>query len=322
MSGTNEGMSVADAVARAKARQSESAVPTESEAVAQDVSDEDTQEPLDQEQETDDSEESSSDNDESTDIDSNDQTNDDDSDLFYDIGDEEVSATQIKEWKSGSMKAADYTRKTQELASKSKDFEKRESDLNAKQAQLDSAMAEVEAIIAESSVDEETLKDWREYEPDKYIEYKEKKEARDKLLANSKTSKTSDSNSSYEKEYTSFAQSNTDWFDNGEPTEKAKQDIKVMTAYAEANGFTNEDLTGLKSHHFKMLLDAAKYNTAKKSNAAVAKKVRKAPAITKPRQGVKSSLQQELKTAQEKFNRTGTVADSVALRKLKAKLNN
>ena len=36
-----EGISVAEAVAKAKARQSESAVPTESEAVAQDVSDED-----------------------------------------------------------------------------------------------------------------------------------------------------------------------------------------------------------------------------------------------------------------------------------------
>ena len=316
----SEGISVADAVARAKARQSESAEPTESDAVAQDVSEDDAQEPLEQEQETEYSEESSSDDDESTDIDSEDETSDESDDLFYDLGDEEVSATQIKEWKSGAMKAADYTRKTQDLAKKSKEFEQLESEFKAKQAKLDSAMAEVEAIIAESTPDDETLKDWREYEPEKYIEYKEKKEARDKLLANSKSTKTD--NSSYEKEYTAFAQSNTDWFDNGQPTEKAKQDIKVMSDYAEANGFTNDDLTGLKSHHFKMLLDAAKYNSARKSNAAVTKKVRKAPAITKPRQGVKSSLQQEIKTAQERFNKTGTIADSVALRKLKAKLNN
>jgi hypothetical protein len=316
-----EGISVAEAVAKAKARQAESAEPTVSDAVAQDVSEDDTQEPLEQEQDTDDSEESSTDNDGSTDLDSEDETNDDDSDLFYDIGDEEVSATQIKEWKSGAMKAADYTRKTQDLAKRSKDFEQLETDFKAKQARLDSAMAEAEAIIAESTVDEETLKDWREYDPDKYIQYKEKKEARDKLLANSKTTKSSDSNSSYEKEYTTFAQSNTDWFDNGEPTEKAKQDIKVMTAYADANGFTNDDLTGLKSHHFRMLLDAAKYSSTRKSNAAVTKKVRKAPAIAKPRQGVKSSAQQELKAAQEKFNRSGTIADGVALRKLKSKLN-
>ncbi len=313
----SEGISVADAVAKAKARQSESAEPTESDAVAQDVSDEDAQEPLEQEPETS-TEESSSDNDESTDIDSEDETTDEDSDLFYDLGDEEVSATQIKEWKSGAMKAADYTRKTQDLAKKSKDFEQLETDFKAKQAKLDSAMAEVEAIIAESSVDEETLKDWREYEPEKYIEYKEKKEAREKLLANSKSTKGGDSN--YEQEYTAFAQSNTDWFDDGKPTDKAKTDIKLMTDYAESQGFTNDDLTSLKSGHFKMLLDAAKYNTAKKSNAAVAKKVRKAPAITKPRQGVKSSLQQDINAAQEKFKRSGTIADSVALRKLKAKL--
>lgn len=318
----NEGISVADAVARAKARQTESAEPTESDAVAQDVSeDEDTQEPLEQDdvESNDDTETRTSD--ESDDDDSEqDESPDTDSDLFYDIDDEEVSATQIKEWKSGAMKAADYTRKTQELAKKSKEFEQLQSEFAAKQAKLDSAMAEVEAIIAESTPDEETLKDWREYEPEKYIDYKEKKEARDKLLANTKSAKSSDSN--YEKEYTAFAKSNTDWFDNGKPTEKAKQDIKVMSDYAEANGFTNDDLTGLKTHQFKMLLDAAKYNNAKKGNAAVAKKVRKAPAITKPRQGVKSSLQQDIKAAQERFNRTGTIADSVALRKLKAKLNN
>ena len=316
----SEGISVAEAVAKAKARQSESAEPTESDAVAQDVLEDDTQEPLEKEQETEYSEESSIDDEESVDIDSEDDTSDESDDLFYDLGGEEVSATQIKEWKSGAMKAADYTRKTQDLAKKSKEFEQLQSEFEAKQAKLDSAMVEVEAIIAESTPDEETLKDWREYEPEKYIDYKEKKEARDKLLANSKSTKSSDSN--YEKEYTTFAQSNTDWFDNGQPTEKAKQDIKVMSEYAESQGFTNDDLMGLKSQHFKMLLDAAKYNSARKSNAAVTKKVRKAPAITKPRQGVKSSLQQEIKAAQEKFNKTGTIADSVALRKLKAKLNN
>ena len=315
-----EGISVAEAVAKAKARQSESAVPTESEAVAQDVSDEDTQKPLEQEPETN-TEESSNDNEESSELESEqEETSDDDSDLFYDIDGEEVSASQITKWKSGAMKDADYTRKTQAHAENVKAFDVKQSELNAKQAQLDSAMAEVQAIIAESSVDEETLKDWREYEPEKYIEYKEKKEARDKLLANSKSTKGGDSN--YEKEYTTFAQSNTDWFENGEPTEKAKQDIKTMTAYADTNGFTNEDLTGLKSHHFKMLLDAAKYNTAKSSNAAIAKKVRKAPPIAKPKQGAKSSLQQEIQAAQEKFNRSGTIADGVALRKLKAKSNN
>lgn len=316
----NEGISIADAVANAKARQSESTEPTESDAVAQDVSEDDTQEPLEQEQEPESSEESLSGNEESTDIDSEDETTDIDSDLFYDVDGEEVSATQIKAWKSGAMKDADYTRKTQELAEQRKETDKLQSDLSAKQAELDSVLAEAQAIIAESTPDEETLKDWREYEPEKYIEYKEKKEAREKLLAASKSSKASDS--SYEKEYSAFAQSNADWFEDGKPTERAQQDIKVMSEYAEANGFTNDDLTGLKSHHFKMLLDAAKYNNAKRSNAAVAKKVRKAPAITRPKQGVKSSLQQDIKAAQEKFNRSGTIADSVALRKLKAKLNN
>jgi len=317
----NEGISIADAVANAKARQSESAEPTESDAIAQDVSEDDTQEPLEQEESESTDELETGDSEESGEIEiSEDETQDDDSDLFYDLDGEEVSANQIKEWKSGAMKAADYTRKTQELADQRKEAEQLQADLAAKQAKLDSVLAEAQAIIAEATPDEETLKDWREYEPEKYIEYTEKKQAREKLLAESKTVKSDDSN--YEQEYTKFAQSNTEWFDNGKPTEKAQKDIKIMSNYAEKQGFTNDDLIGLKSHHFKMLLDAAKYASTKNSNAAVVKKVRKAPAITKPRQGVKSSLQQEIKAAQEKFNRTGTIADSVALRKLKAKLNN
>ena len=216
----NEGISIADAVANAKARQSESTELTESDAVAQDVSEDDTQEPLEQEQEPESSEESLSGNEESTDIDSEDETTDIDSDLFYDVDGEEVSATQIKAWKSGAMKDADYTRKTQELAEQRKETDKLQSDLSAKQAELDSVLAEAQAIIAESTPDEETLKDWREYEPEKYIEYKEKKEAREKLLAASKSSKASDS--SYEKEYSAFAQSNTDWFEDGKPTERAQ----------------------------------------------------------------------------------------------------
>jgi len=125
----NEGISIADAVANAKARQSESAEPTESDAIAQDVSEDDTQEPLEQEESESTDELETGDSEESGELEiSEDETQDDDSDLFYDLDGEEGNANQIKEWKSGAMKAADYTSKTQELADQRKEAEQLQAD--------------------------------------------------------------------------------------------------------------------------------------------------------------------------------------------------
>lgn len=311
----SEGLTIQQAVDKAKARSSESAnVPTEQQAEAQDVT-KDTQLPqVDEQQDvvTDESEESEQDEIEQGD------TSEEESDLFYDLDGEEVSAKQLREWKSGAMKSADYTRKTQELSKKSKEFEQLQADFNEKQSRLDAKLAEVEAIIADETLSDDAIKDLRDYEPDKYIEYTERLQKRKKLIEDAKATKPK---GDFQKEYATFAKSVDGWFEGEKPTEKAKKDIAVMTAYAEKLGFTDSDLSGLKAPHFKMLLDAAKYQSTKNTNASLTKQVRKAPVTTKPRQGITSSLEQELKTAQDRFNRTGTVADGVALRKIKSKLN-
>jgi hypothetical protein len=249
-------------------------------------------------------------------------TNEDDADeLFYDVDGEEVSASVIKSWKSGHLMHSDYTRKTQAHAEEVTKFKSQQEAFKAKEQQLDEKLAEFEAVMGEDSVSADDLAEMREYEPDKYINYVEKKQKREKLLSESKALATKQS-SNFEEEYGNFAKSQDGWLDGQKPTDKCKAEIEVMTAYADANGFTKDDVSGFKSQHFKALLDAARYNAGKTKADVMAKKVRKAPPITKPRQQGTTTIQSEIKAAEAKFKQTGTVDDAVKLARLKRQLKN
>ena len=241
-------------------------------------------------------------------------------DLFYDLDGEEVSATQLREWKSGNLRQSDYTRKTQVHAEEVKQFKQQQEEFTGTSQKLESKIAELELLLSEDIPSNEDIQEWKEYEPEKYIAYTEKKAKRDKTLSESKAlvpKKTND----FQVEYTSFAQSINGVDDSGQATESFKADIALMTKYAESNGLTHDVISGFKSGHFKLLLDAAKFNDGKTKNAAIAKKVRKAPVSTKPKPGAKSSIQTEIQAAEARFKQTGKPDDAAKLRILKRKLN-
>jgi len=244
----------------------------------------------------------------------------DEDDLFYDLDGEEVSATQLREWKSGNLRQSDYTRKTQAHADEVKQFKQQQEEFTGTSQKLESKIAELESLLSEDIPSAEDIKEWREYEPEKYIDYTEKKTKREQLLADSKKLVPEKTNN-FQAEYTSFAQSINGVDDSGQATESFKADIALMTKYAESNGLTHDDISGFKSGHFKLLLDAAKFNDGKTKNAAIAKKVRKAPVSTKPKAGAKSSIQTEIQAAEARFKQTGKPDDAAKLRILKRQLN-
>lgn len=247
------------------------------------------------------------------------ETDDNTDDLFYDVDGEEVSASTIKQWKDGHFMQSDYTRKTQAHAEEVKKFKAEQAEFTTKQQQLEEKLAEFEAVMSEDSLSAEDLADLREYEPEKYIEYTEKKAKREKLVSDSKKL-TGGKTSNFEQEYTAFAQAQDGWLVDNKPTEKATADVATMNSYAEANGFTQDDLRGMKSHHFKALLDAAKYNATKTKADVMAKKVRKAPPITRPKQQAKTTLQTQIQAAEKKLKESGSTVDAMALIALKKKL--
>ena len=79
---------------------------------------------------------------------------------------------------------------------------------------------------------------------------------------------------------------------------------------------------GFDASMMQMAIDAAKYSGNKTKDAVIAKKVRKAPVITKPQQKAQVAIHDKIKKAEAKFKRTGSIDDAMAMRKLKKQLNN
>ena len=108
--------------------------------------------------------------------------------------------------------------------------------------------------------------------------------------------------------------------DNGKQTKAFDADMKLIQDYATTNGYSNDDFSKFKANDFQTMLNASKYLALNNKNAAIEKKVRKAPAITKPRAKANNSLHDEIKVVQARYSKTGTDKDFLLLRKLNRQL--
>ena len=245
---------------------------------------------------------------------------DEETDLFYyDIDGEEVSSDQLKEWKANGLMQADYTRKTQELSESRKSFDAQQEEFNAKQSELNDKLAQLSVIIDEETPSAETLAEWREYEPEKYIEHTEKMSNRKKLLAESKAELPSN-NVDMAKVSADLFASHPEWMDNGKQSQKFIDDTNLMTKYAESRGIGQAELSSFEAKHYEVMLDAARYQAVSKSNAAIEKKVRKAPVSTRPKTQAKSHIASDIAALEKKVRATGREEDFVKLRQLKRQL--
>lgn len=244
-----------------------------------------------------------------------------DQDLFYyEIDGEEVSSEQLSKWKSEGLMQADYTRKTQELADSRKAFDDQQAEFTAKQSELNDKLATLEAIINEETPSAETLQEWREYEPEKYIEHTEKMSNRKKLLAESKAELPTRSVDMAKVSADLFA-AHPEWMENGKQSKQFTEDTTLMTKYAESRGIGQEELFTFEAKHYEVMLDAARYQTVNKKNAAIEKKVRKAPVSTRPKQQVNNAQHDEIKKLEARLKSQGRPEDFVKLRQLKRQLN-
>jgi hypothetical protein len=243
---------------------------------------------------------------------------DTDEDLYVEYKGREINLRDVEEWEQGNLRQADYTRKTQELSESKKTFDTQQADFNAKQADLNDKLAQLNAIISEDTPSAEELAEWREYEPEKLLDYQDKQAKRKELMSSSKQyASTVDAQA----EQTKLWQSNPAWQDNGKQTKAFTDDMTLTQNYALKNGYSNDELTNITSaHHFQTLINAAKYEAMTNSNAAIEKKVRKAPVSTKPKAATKSHITTDIEALEKKVRRTGKEEDFVKLRQLKRQL--
>jgi hypothetical protein len=245
---------------------------------------------------------------------------DTDEDLYVEYKGREINLRDVEEWEQGNLRQSDYTRKTQEHAKNVDSFNTEKAEFSTKQSELNDKLAQLDAIINEDTPSAEVLAEWREYEPEKYIEYTEKMSGRKKLLAESKAELPTNSVDMAKVSSDLFA-NHPEWMDNGKQSQKFTDDTNLMTKYAESRGIGQAELSTFEAKHYEIMLDAAKYQSVSNSNAAIEKKVRKAPVSTRPKARTQSNLTTDIAALEKRVRSTGREEDFVKLRQLKRQLN-
>jgi len=247
------------------------------------------------------------------------QEGDQSEDLYVEYNGREINLKDVAEWEQGHLRQSDYTRKTQELSESRKAFDTQQEEFNAKQSEFNTKLAQLNAMIEEDTPSAETLAEWREYEPEKYIEHTEKMSNRKKLLAESKA-ELSSNNVDMAKVSADLFAAHPEWMNNGKQSQKFIDDTNLMTNYAESRGIGQAELSNFEAKHYEVMLDAARYQAVSKSNAAIEKKVRKAPVSTRPKAQTKSHIASDIAALEKKVRATGREEDFVKLRQLKRQL--
>lgn len=202
--------------------------------------------------------------------------------VYYDVDGEEVSAADIKKWKSGHLMQSDSTRKTQALADDRKRFQSERDELDAKLEMLRSAEADLEGLIM-ADLQGKNLDELREYDVSEYLKVTETQKKRSAKLAEISQKFAKAQQELADRGFKQLSES-LGWDAN---PEKFESDKKTLADYAKATGITDRDFQKIVSPAvMTAILEAAKYRKLKESNPADSKRVKAVPKIVKPAKSV------------------------------------
>lgn len=217
------------------------------------------------------------------------ESTDNEDTFVYEINGKEYTPEDIEALESGNLMQADYTKKTQAHAEEVKLFNDEKELFNTEKAKVSDLSAQLEVLVAE---DEEI--DWadlKEYDPEKYIEQKEKADKRKAKLEEVKASQANQTTvqsltrDELVAESNDFYSYDPSWLDaEKQLTPKFQEDMKIAGDYLKESGYSQDEVNAIsRSHHWKTIIDAAKYQAQLKKGSALKKKVTKAPKVTKPK---------------------------------------
>lgn len=205
-------------------------------------------------------------------------------DVVYEIGDLQATASEIKSWREAhettESKNKDYTQKTQALSEQRKSIE-------AKQEQIEKTLEFFESL--EGELDELMMGDLKnvdlaeliEDDPRQYESTRQKIESRKKWKDNlqKKLNEKSEQLIAQNQE-TLFKK--LDWVGN---EAKFKSDSELIMKQVKAEGISQRSFSKVTDPGFMTaLLKANKYDELMAKKTAVAKQVKQAPKVAKPKQ--------------------------------------
>jgi len=221
------------------------------------------------------------------------ETTNTDDNLFYDLDGEEVSVSQVREWKNNGLMQADYTKKTQAAAEVRKQAEAE----TAKTVELNAKLAETVGNLEQSIKDEFKSIDWdylRENDTGEYLKQKElinkKAQLAKKAKADLAARQEQEETQRISTERQSLRELNPTWAD----PKQYEADLNLIDQYVTDKGFTLDEVKGLTNHKvMSAVLDAARYKALKGKSEEVSKEVQNAPKV------LKASVKQKATTTQK-----------------------
>ncbi len=197
---------------------------------------------------------------------------------FIELDGEEIDLDDIREWRAGHMKDADYRQKTAKVADERRELEAKGDEIAQKVQEIDELRDKLKVLVME---DEQT--DWeglKDSDPQRYIEHLERNNKRKELLEQIDIDPSVD----IEAEKRKLFEANPQWVEKGKATDAYHADMKLMGDYTRNAGYTQRDIKGMTKAHFAItVLKAAKYDQLQAKTAEVKKERKKVPVVTKPK---------------------------------------
>lgn len=228
-------------------------------------------------------------------------------DLYVEYKGREINLKDVYETEQGQLRQADYTRKTTEHARSLEAFEEEKVKFKSDQSKMSEQLLTLEAMIAEDDLSSEDLNELREYEPEQYIKLVEKQNKRKEFLKEAKVSTTPKQEVNTQDEQAKLIKANPQWINNGKSTEAYSKDMAALTNYYDDNNFTQaqSDLVNGNALIAQAVIEAARAKDLGKTNAAIEKRVRKAPVSTRPRTQTNTKQADEIKALKAQIKITG-----------------
>jgi len=201
-------------------------------------------------------------------------TDDEDSELFLDLDGDEVSLSQVREWREGHMLEKKFTQLRQEDARREKRNQEAETRINS-QADRVNAISQsgedfLKSLESEGLVSSEDLS-----------KFTSKLEGMQTQLAEDRQSSMDDFAN---QEANLLLKRNKTWVKNGELTDQFKADKALTEEYLRSEGYAEEEMSLIIDHRMRIAFHkAAKYDQLQRKTATVKKKLKKTPLKAKPK---------------------------------------
>ncbi len=213
-----------------------------------------------------------------------------DEELLYEIDGEEVTLGQLREWKAGGLREADYTKKTEEVAKDRNEvqsqFAKVKSDREGLEARMEfmtQASEKFEKLILGDPVDESLIED----DPQEYQRQKARRDLRQDALGEL-VDELNQAQNDLNEDNANKLHTTLGWHDD----EKKQSEIKLIDQFRKGDkDFPMSDKDFAKVTHpllIKSLLLAQKYLDLQASSAN--KQVKKAPKAPSPDGAAKTEV--------------------------------